>query len=40
MHIILGFAAVLGGLAFWWWRFKMVKEATDEISDMAGRVWG
>ncbi len=40
MHILLGLAAVLGGLAFWWWRFKMVKQATDEIGDMAGRIWG
>ncbi len=40
MHILLGFAAVMGGLAFWWWRFKMVKQASDEIGDMAGRVWG
>ncbi|MBC8038534.1 MAG: hypothetical protein H7X89_15085 [Rhizobiales bacterium] len=40
MHILLGLAAVIGGLAFWWWRFKMVKQATDEIGDVAGRVWG
>jgi hypothetical protein len=40
MHILLGLVAVLGGLAFWWWRLKAIKEATDDISDAAGRAWG
>jgi uncharacterized tellurite resistance protein B-like protein len=40
MHIIFGLLAVLGGLAFWWWRLKMISEATSEISDVAGRAWG
>ncbi len=40
MHILLGLTAVLGGFALWWWRFKMVRQAADEIGDVAGRVWG
>jgi hypothetical protein len=40
MHIILGLVAVLGGVAFWWWRLKMVSEAANEIGDVAGRAWG
>jgi hypothetical protein len=40
MHILLGFVAIVGGLAFWWWRIKMVSEAANEIGDVAGRAWG
>ena len=40
MHILLGFVAIVGGLAFWWWRIKMVSEAANDIGDVAGRVWG
>jgi hypothetical protein len=40
MHIILGFLAILGGAAFWWWRLKMLSQATSEISDVAGRAVG
>jgi hypothetical protein len=40
MQIILGLVAILGGLAFWWWRIKMISEATSEIGDVAGRAWG
>jgi uncharacterized tellurite resistance protein B-like protein len=40
MHIILGLLAVLGGVAFWWWRLKMLGEAASEITDVAGRAWG
>jgi hypothetical protein len=40
MHIIIGFVAIVGGLAFWWWRIKMVSEAANEIGDVAGRAWG
>jgi len=40
MHILLALAGILGGIAFWWWRFKMVHEATSEMTDAAGRVWG
>ncbi len=40
MHIILDLVAVLGGVAFWWWRLKMVSEAANEIGDVAGRAWG
>jgi hypothetical protein len=40
MHIIIGFVAIVGGVAFWWWRIKMVSEAANEIGDVAGRAWG
>jgi len=40
MHIILGILGILGGLAFWWWRLKMLTEATSEITDAAGRAVG
>ncbi len=40
MHIILGFLALLGGAAFWWWRMKAVGEAANEITDAAGRAVG
>ena len=38
--MIYGLIAILGGVAFWWWRFKMVSEAANEIGDVAGRAWG
>ena len=40
MQFILGFVAILGGAAFWWWRLKMLGEATNEIGDAAGRAIG
>jgi hypothetical protein len=40
IHILLGLLAILGGAAFWYWRLKAVKEATDDVADMAGRAWG
>jgi uncharacterized tellurite resistance protein B-like protein len=40
MHILLGFLAILGGAAFWYWRLKAIKETTDDVTDMAGRAWG
>lgn len=40
MQFILGFLAILGGGAFWWWRMKMIGEAANEITDAAGRAVG
>jgi hypothetical protein len=40
MHIILALVGILGGIAFWWWRFKMGHEAASEMHDVAGRAWG
>jgi uncharacterized tellurite resistance protein B-like protein len=40
MHILAIIIAVVGGAAFWWWRMKMVSEAANEITDVAGRAWG
>ena len=37
MHILLGLLALLGGAAFWWWRIKMIGQAADEVTDVAGR---
>jgi hypothetical protein len=38
MHILLGFLAILGGAAFWYWRLKAIKETTDDVTDMALQV--
>ena len=40
MQILLGLIAILGGAAFWWWRIKMIGEATGEMTDAAGKVIG
>ncbi len=40
MHILLGLLALLGGAAFWWWRIKMIGQAADEVTDVAGRAIG
>src|SRR5437868_14842182 len=40
MHILLAIAGIVGAAAFWYWRLKAVKEATDDVTDMAGRAWG
>lgn len=36
---ILGFlAAAVGAILVWYWRFKMAREAADDLSDLAGDV--
>lgn len=40
MHILLAIAGIIGAAAFWYWRLKAVKEATDDVTDMAGTAWG
>ena|SRR5437868_5885977 len=40
MHILLAIAGIVGAAAFWYWRLKAVKEATDDVADIAGRAWG
>ncbi len=40
MHILIALAGIFGGLAFWWWRLKMMKEAADDVTDVAGRALG
>lgn len=40
MHILLAIVGILGGLAFWWWRLKAMREAADDVTDAAGRAWG
>lgn len=38
--MIYALIAILGGAAVWWWRFKMVSEAANDVTDVAGRAWG
>jgi hypothetical protein len=38
--MIFAILAILGGAAFWWWRLKMIGDAANEVSDVAGRAWG
>lgn len=40
MHIVAIVLAIAGGLAVWYWRFKMLGEAGRDVADMAGRVRG
>jgi uncharacterized tellurite resistance protein B-like protein len=40
MHILLALVAIIGVIGVWYWRFKMAKQAADEITDAAGTVWG
>ena len=40
MPILMMIIAALAGAAFWWWRLKMIGEAANEASNMAGRAWG
>jgi uncharacterized tellurite resistance protein B-like protein len=38
--MIYAILAILGGAAFWWWRLKMIGDAANDVSDVAGRAWG
>lgn len=40
MPVLMMIIAAIAGAAFWWWRIKMIGEAANEATDMAGRVWG
>jgi hypothetical protein len=40
MPFLMMIIAAIAGAAFWWWRLKMIGEAANEATDMAGRVWG
>jgi uncharacterized tellurite resistance protein B-like protein len=41
MHIILGFlGVVIGGIALWYWRFKMLSEVGRDAADLVGRARG
>jgi uncharacterized tellurite resistance protein B-like protein len=35
MQILLGLLAVIAGIGAWYWRFKMTRQAADEITDKA-----
>jgi uncharacterized tellurite resistance protein B-like protein len=38
--MLFAILAILGGAAFWWWRLKMIGDAANDVSDVAGRAWG
>jgi hypothetical protein len=40
MAIIGIIIAVIGGIAFWWWRIQMVKGAAEGVLDAAGKAKG
>jgi len=40
MHILIALVAIIGVAGAWYWRFKMAKEAADEITDAAGKAKG
>ncbi len=40
MHVVLAVLGLLGGGLFWWYRLKMLNEATGDIIDGAGRIRG
>lgn len=40
MHILAIIAAVIGAVGVWYWRFKMMKEVANDVSDVVGRVRG
>ena len=40
MHIVAIVLAAVAGLAFWWYRLRMVGDAASEVIDAAGRMRG
>lgn len=40
MPILALIAAIIGGIAFWWWRAQAVKGAADTVLDAAGKAKG
>lgn len=40
MHLLALLAAVIGGVAVWYWHFKTIREMGNEVSDVVGRVQG
>src|ERR1044071_7285527 len=40
MPVIGLILAIVGGIAFWWWRIQMLKGAADSAMDVAGRARG
>ncbi|MEM1379392.1 MAG: hypothetical protein AAGH41_02080 [Pseudomonadota bacterium] len=40
MHILVLLVSAIIATSVWWWRFKMVKEATDNVIDAADRFRG
>jgi hypothetical protein len=40
MPFLMIIIAAIAGAAFWWWRLKMIGEAANEVTDLAGRAWG
>lgn len=40
MHIVALVVAVIGGIGVWYWRFKQMKDVTDDVSNVVGKVRG
>ena len=40
MAIVGIILAVIGGIAFWWWRIQMVRGAAESVIDVAGKAKG
>jgi hypothetical protein len=40
MHILAILGVIVGGIAIWYWRFKMLGEAGRDVADMVGRARG
>jgi len=40
MAIVGIILAVVGGIAFWWWRIQMVRGAAESVIDVAGKARG
>jgi hypothetical protein len=40
MPVLALIAAIIGGIAFWWWRAQQVKGAADSVLDAAGKARG
>ncbi len=40
MHVLGLFLALIVGAGIWYWRFKAVKEMTDDLGDAVGRIRG
>lgn len=40
MHIVIAVVGLLGAAALWWWRFKAMGEAANEVASQVGKVQG
>jgi hypothetical protein len=40
MGVVALVLAIVGGLAFWWWRIQMMRDAAGSVIDVAGKAKG